>query len=99
MATTSMQLLDEVLELMTQLAEDWEYDGHVTASTLLFGELGLQSLDLVVLGVAVQDRYGRVPYAEFLSEVGTRALQDVSVGELVAFIDQHRDAASRGGRS
>jgi acyl carrier protein len=93
MATTSTQLLADVLELMTQLAGDWEYDGPITADTFLFADLGLESLDLVVLGTSVQERYGRMPFAEFLAQVGQRTLRDVSVGELAAFIDEHRDGA------
>jgi acyl carrier protein len=93
MIATSTQLLGEVLELMTQLAGDWEYEGTITPNTLLFEDLGLESLDLVVLGTAIQERYGRVPFAEFLSDIGRRTTRDVSVGQLVAFIDQNRQPA------
>jgi acyl carrier protein len=93
MIATSTQLLDEVLELITSLAEDWEYEGTITPKTLLFGELGLESLDLVVLGTAIQERYGRVPFAEFLTDIGRRAAQDVSIGQLVTFIDENRHPA------
>jgi acyl carrier protein len=79
-----------VLELMTELAGDWEYDGQIAPDTFLFGDLGLESLDLVVLGTAIQERYGNMPFAEFLAEIGQRPLQDVSVGELVAFIGQYQ---------
>ena len=99
MIVTSTQLLGEVLELMTQLAGDWEYEGTVTPSTLLFEDLGLESLDLVVLGTAIQERYGRVPFAEFLSDIGQRTTPDVSVGQLVTFIDQNRQAAQNGNAS
>jgi acyl carrier protein len=97
MATTSTQLLAEVLDMMNQLAGDWEYDGPIEAETSLFGDLGLESLDLVVLGTSVQERYGRMPFAEFFAEVGQRPEQDLSVGELVAFIDAHRNGAGHAG--
>jgi acyl carrier protein len=90
MATTSTRVLSEVLELMDSLAEDWDYDGRMTADTLLFGDLGLASLDLVVLGTTIQERYGRVPFAEFLADMGKRAIRDVTVGELATFVDLHR---------
>ena len=92
MAPTDPQLLAEVLKLMTQLAGDWEYTDAITPSTYLLGDLGLESLDLVVLGTSIQQRYGRLPFAEFLAEIGQRPVQerDVSVGELVAFVSQHR---------
>jgi acyl carrier protein len=90
MTTTTTHLLTDVLELMNQLAGDWEYEGSIGLETLLFRDLGLESLDLVVLGTTIQERYGRMPFAEFFAEIGQRPLQDVSVGELVMFIAQHQ---------
>ncbi|MFO0891873.1 MAG: hypothetical protein U0790_22390 [Isosphaeraceae bacterium] len=91
MRTTSVQIYDGILGLMSQLAEDWEYSGELTPETRLLGDLMLQSLDLVVIGTAIQERYGRLPFAEFLAEIGQRPAEerDVSVGELVQFISRH----------
>jgi acyl carrier protein len=89
-------VLGDILELMTTLAGDWEYSGTITSETQLFGDLGLQSLDLVVLGTSIQERYGRLPFAEFLVEIGQRPEQDVSVGQLVEFICEHRGAPADG---
>ena len=85
------QILADVLELMQELADDWEFGGSIAESTWLLHELGLESLDLVVLGTSLQQRYGRLPFAEFLAELGQRPAdtRDVNVGELVAFIDAH----------
>ncbi len=80
----------EVLELMGKLAGDWEYSGEITAKTNLFADLGFESLDLVILGTAIQERYGRsLPFAEFMIEIGQRAHQDVAIGELIQFVYQH----------
>jgi acyl carrier protein len=96
MTTTSTrtQVVTEVLALMEELADDWEYSGPIGESTRLIGDLGLESLDLVVLGTAIQQRYGRLPFAEFLAEIGQRPVEarDVSVGELVGFISAHSKA-------
>ena len=53
---------------------------------------GLESLDLVVLGTMLQQRYGRLPFAEFLAEIGQRPVEerDLTVAELVAFVCEHR---------
>lgn len=91
MATTT-SLLSDVLELMNGLAGDWEYDGPITTETQLFLDLGLESLDIVVLGTALQERYGRMPFAEFFAQIGQRPFQDVTVGELVAFVEQSQRA-------
>lgn len=100
MMVIDKQILDEVLALMNQMAGDWEYDGAITVATCLLGDLGLESLDLVVLGTMVQQRYGRLPFAEFLAEIGQRpaAARDVSVGELVDFVCRHVGATVGGGR-
>jgi acyl carrier protein len=89
MATTYPQILDEVLELMTSLAGDWEYSGEIAAHTYLLGDLGFESLDLVVLGTTLQERYGRLPFSELLADLGQRQVKDVTVGELVDFVARH----------
>jgi acyl carrier protein len=93
------EVLATVLELMTTLAGDWEYEDEITPETYLLGDLGLESLDLVVLGTSIQQRYGRLPFAEYLAEIGQRPVEqrDVSVGDLVAFVCANRVGASAGG--
>lgn len=78
-----------VQELLGQLAEDWDYSRPVGPETKLFSELGFESLDAVVLGTAIQEHYQRsMPFAELLVELGQQQ-RDLSVGELVDFVDTH----------
>jgi acyl carrier protein len=86
------QVLAEVLAMVDDLAGDWEYDGPITAHTYFLAEMGLESLDIVVLGTMIQARYGRLPFAEWLAEIGERpvAERDVNVAALVSFIAAHR---------
>ena len=58
----------------------------------------MESLDLVVLGTAIQKRHGKLPFAELLAEIGQRPVEerDLSVGELVAFVSLHRGQAIPG---
>src|SRR5688500_237131 len=99
MRVSDAQVFDHVLEMMTQLSGDWEYSDEITPDTLLLADLGLESLDLVVLGTSIQERYGRLPFAEFLAEIGERpaAERDVSVGEIVGFVCRHRGNTAAGG--
>jgi acyl carrier protein len=92
MTVTHQQVLNDVLNLMTQLAGDWEYPGEITPDTRMLADLAMESLGLVVLGTAIQERYGRLPFAEFLAEIGQRPLEerDLSIGELVEFVCRHR---------
>jgi acyl carrier protein len=99
MILAQTKLLDDVLGLITQLAGDWEYSGVVTAETRLLSDLEMESLDLVILGTSLQERYGRLPFSEFLAELGQRPVEerDVSVGELVAFVGRHGTRIDEGG--
>jgi acyl carrier protein len=87
------QVLAEVLELLQQLAGDWEYAGEVNSETYLVADLAFESLGLVVLGTLIQERYGRLPFTELLAEIGQRPVEqrDLSVGELVAYVCVHCD--------
>lgn len=98
MTAIDTQVLAGVLEMMDQLADDWEYSGDITPGTYLLGDLGLESLDLVVLGTLIQQRYGRMPFAEYLAEIGQRPVEerDISVGELVTYVCQHRTVEAGG---
>src|SRR4051794_12343443 len=99
MMVTQTKVLDDVLALMTQLAGDWEYSGVITPETRLLADLNMESLDLVVLGTSLQERYGRLPFSEFLAEIGQRPVEerDVTVGELVAFVGRHSTRVAEGG--
>lgn len=96
MTTTDAAVLADVLDLIDQMADDWEYSGEVTEETLFLSDMGLESLDLVILGTMIQQRYGQLPFAEFLAEIGQRPVEerDVAVGELVRYISQHRRPAA-----
>lgn len=86
----------DVLSLLTQLARDWEYSGEISTETLLFADLGFESIDAVVLASHVQDHYQRqLPFPELLAELGRREVKDISIGELVEFIHFHLDNGSR----
>jgi len=86
------EVLDGVLEILRELSGDWEYDGEITPDTYFLADLGLESLDIVVLGTLIQQLYGRLPFAEYLEELGQRPIaeRDVTVAELVAFVCEHR---------
>jgi len=96
MADLEARVQREVLELLDELSGDWEYDGEVTADTRFLADLELESLDLVVLGTMLEETYGRLPFAEYLAEVGERPVEerDVTVAELIQFICTHGAATA-----
>jgi acyl carrier protein len=73
-----------------------EYSGAIGPRTMFFGELGLASIDAVVLGESIEEHYGRkIPYNEYMADLGRRAVRDIELGELVYFL--HRHLTSRNG--
>jgi acyl carrier protein len=87
MKTTHDDVLEYVSQLLRDLGRDWDYQDAITGETLLFRELGFESLDIVVLGTAVQEHYGcQMPFAELFTDIGNRGTRDLSVAELVAFV-------------
>jgi acyl carrier protein len=92
-------VLDDVLSLMTELSGDWEYSGEITSETRLLGDLTMESLELVILGTELQARYGQLPFAEFLAELGEQEAdrRDVTVGALVELICRQNRATASGG--
>jgi len=54
---TKENIFDTLREMLDQMLGDWEYSGQITPETFLVSDLGLESLDIVVLGEAVQKHY------------------------------------------
>ena len=98
MTRVDPKVLSELLELLDELAGDWEYDGEIGPDTYFIADLGLESLEIVVLGTMIQQRYGRLPFAEYLDELGQRPIEerDVTVAEVAAFVCEHRQPVPEG---
>jgi acyl carrier protein len=86
------KVLADILELLDELKGDWEYSGEIEPDTRFVAELGLESLEIVVLSTMIQQRYGRLPFPEYFDEIGQRPVEerDVTVAELVNFVCEHR---------
>jgi len=75
---------------------DWEYSGSISRETRFFSDLGLESIDAVVLGEAIESHYRQqFPYAEFLAKLGERNQRDITIGELVDFLHPHLNGSGR----
>ena len=73
--------------VMERTFPDRDYPDDVGPATTLFGDLGLASIDLVVLAEKLEAHYGRrLPFGAFLTGLRNRNATDVSLGELVAFL-------------
>ena len=86
------QVVEGILALLRDAQGDWEYDGEIGPETRFVADLGLESLEIVVLSTMVQQQYGRLPFPEFFDEIGQRPVEerDISVAELAGFVCEHR---------
>jgi acyl carrier protein len=86
------QVLEGILDLLGELKADWEYTREITAETYFVADLGLESLEIVVLSTMIQQKHGRLPFPEFFDEIGQRPVEerDVTVAELATFVSRHR---------
>ena len=72
-----------------------QYSGAIGPETRFFGDLGLASIDAVVLGETLEGHYGRpLPFSRLLADLGRRADRDLTMGELVAFLRDELNAAT-----
>ncbi len=94
MTTGDPQVMEGILELLSEAQGDWEYEGEIGPDTLFVADLGLESLEIVVLSTMVQQRYGRLPFPQFFDEIGQRPVdqRDLSVTDLATFVCEHRQA-------
>jgi acyl carrier protein len=80
----------ELADVMRRTFPDRDHSGPVGPDTRVFGDLGLASIDLVVLAEKLEAFYGRrLPFGLFLKGLRDRGAEDLQVGELVAFL-QHQ---------
>ena len=85
----------DLLAILSDLREDWEYPGEITASTGIFKDLEFESIDAVALGSAIEDHYNRsLPFAEYLMKANERKATDITVGELIDFLTEHLQPVS-----
>ena len=83
---TDADILADVARLLGDF-HGREYSGAIGPETRFFADLGLASIDAVVLGETLQAHYGKpLPFAELMAELGRREDRDLTIGELVAFL-------------
>ena len=69
---------------------DRDFPVVVTADTRVLADLGLASIDVVVLAEQLGAFYGkRLPFGTFLKELRDRGADDIQLGELVRFLQAH----------
>jgi acyl carrier protein len=88
-------ILRELIGILEDMTGDWEvsYDGGIGPDTRLIADLGLESIDVVQLVVAIEEHFGRrdLPFGELLMEDG-RYVDDLRIGDAADFLAKHLSA-------
>lgn len=83
------QLLADLTAVVRQAFPDRDYSGPVDANTRVFADLGLASIEVIVLAEKLEAFYGRkLPFGPFLNGLRTSGADDLELGQLVAFLKQ-----------
>jgi acyl carrier protein len=91
---TREAVFETVVDILRKMDEDWEDSIELTLETWLVADLGLESIDVVVLGTTIQEHYNRsMPFAEFLAEIGEREIRDIRIDQFVDFVHRHLNQA------
>ena len=84
------ELLVALAEVVRRAFPDRDFPEPVELSTRVFGDLGLASIEIVVLAERLDAHFGRrLPFGTFLKGLRDRGAEDLEVGELVTFLQQH----------
>jgi acyl carrier protein len=87
---TAEQLYRDLAGVMAVAFPDRDISCVVGPETRVFADLGLASIELVVLGERLEQHFGkRLPYGQFLAGLRARGADDLELGELIRFLQQH----------
>ena len=88
----SGQILANLVEILEEITQDWdtELSGKIGADTSLMNDLTFESIDVVMLIVAIEERFQKtgLPFDELLMIEG-RYVDDLRVSELASFLEKH----------
>jgi acyl carrier protein len=85
-------VLTQVIEILSDITSDWDLDlsGGITEESRLVGDLGFESLDVVMLLVSLEERFqaDELPFNQLLY-VDDALVEDVSARDLSIFLCRH----------
>jgi acyl carrier protein len=84
-----MDILPYILTEAQDLVRDWEDPPVILQSSWIFENLGFDSLDLLVLCMAIQDRLGiQIPFSNFF-DMDSDAPRDRTILDLAKFVEEY----------
>lgn len=94
---TREQISTDLEKIFTETMGDWEYSEKITPETRLFADLGLESIDMVALGGAIEEHYRRAfPFAQWLNQMRDQQVDDIRVNDVIQFLHDNLRSSSTG---
>jgi acyl carrier protein len=84
------RVLVDLASVVRRAFPDRDFPETVGMDTRVLADLGLASIDVVVLTEQLGAYYGkRLPFGTFLKDLRDRGADDIALGELVRFLQAH----------
>lgn len=84
------RVLADLTTVVRRAFPDRDFPDDVGPHTRVLADLGLASIDVVVLAEQLGAFYGkRLPFGTFLKGLRDRGADDIALGELVTFLQQN----------
>ena len=81
-----------VIEILEEMTREWDtgYSGRIGPETCLMKDLAFESIDIVMLIVAIEERFNRkgLPFDTLLLNEG-RYVDDLKVAEITGFLERN----------
>ncbi len=89
---TREEILNGLIEILKDMTSDWdmEFDNPIGTDTKLINDLGFESIDIVQLVVAIEERFRcrKMPFEEIFMVDG-RYVDEILVRDTVDFLSRH----------
>jgi acyl carrier protein len=94
---TREQIGADLEKIFKETMGDWEYSGEITPETRLFADLGLESIDIVAIGGAIEEHYRRnFPYAQWLGQMRDQQVDDIRLKDVIQFLHDNLKSSAVG---
>lgn len=96
-AATRGDVLEGVVGILEEMTKEWDtgFSGSIGPETSLMNNLTFESIDIVMLIVAIEERFGKkgMPFEELLMVDG-HYVDDLKVSQIAAFLERQLTAGA-----
>lgn len=93
MASPTLERILHDLQVLLRDFNGKEYSEDIGPETLLFADLGLVSIDAVILAERLEQLYQRqFPFNQFLADLGRERASDIALRRLITFLYDEMNA-------